>query len=106
MSADFMKEPCEHCPFRADVKPFLTARRGAELAYHTTNKYNTFPCHKTTVPDPDDESSNMITTSKSKECAGFLSMQIDNGAKCPDGFTPSEKVYTDVYDMVDAYSNE
>ncbi len=98
----FMKEPCAHCPFRRDVKPFLTPTRGEGLAYLTQNPYNSFACHKTTVSDGEMSR----TTSKSKECAGFLSMQINEGASCPEGFTPSDKVYDDVWEMIDAYENQ
>ena len=44
----------KHCPYRNDVTPFLTAERGAELAYLTQNPYNSFTCHKTL--EEDDES--------------------------------------------------
>lgn len=102
----FMKEPCKHCPFRTDVKPFLTPERGQELAYHAQNPYNSFPCHKTTVPDEQSEDSEMMCTEHSKECAGFLTLQINEGADVPDGFTPSDKVYEDAWAMCDAYDNE
>jgi len=49
----FMKQPCKRCPFRRDVEPFLRPSRGKELAFHSTNPYSTFPCHKTTVSDED-----------------------------------------------------
>ena len=28
----FVKKPCQHCPFRRDVKPFLTPERAEEIA--------------------------------------------------------------------------
>ncbi len=102
----FMKKPCEHCPFRRDVKPFLTPERGEELAYHATNPYNSFPCHKTTVEDEDSEESEMCATENSKECAGFLTLQINEGASCPENFEPSDLVYSDTYEMIDAYENQ
>ena len=99
----FMKQPCKHCPFRRDVKPFLTPARGEELAYHAQNPYNTFPCHKTTEYDEDSDDGEMMVTAKSKECAGFLTLQINEGADCPEGFEPSAEVYADVYEMIDTY---
>lgn len=101
MSVYFMKSPCEHCPFRRDVKPFLHPKRGEALAVHATNKYNSFPCHKTT--EHDEETDECTETEKSLECAGFLTLQINEGASCPDGFTPSELVYTDYYEMIESY---
>jgi hypothetical protein len=101
MAQYYMKEPCAHCPFRFDVKPFLHPQRGEELAYHAQNPYNSFPCHKTTVYD--EESEEMATTTTSKECAGFLTLQINEGASCPDGFTPSDKVYESSSEMAEAY---
>ena len=102
----FMKKPCEHCPFRNDVKPFLRPERGEELAYLTENPYNSFTCHKTTVADEDSEESEMLCNEKSKECAGFLTMQIiANGEQfIPEGFVPSyDLVYDDAWSMTDAY---
>lgn len=104
---NFCKKPCKHCPFRNDVKPFLTAERGEELAYLTQNKYNIFPCHKTTKYN--EYSENMEIVQKTKMCAGFLTMQmIENGDKfIPEGFEPSfELVYESILDMIDAYENQ
>jgi hypothetical protein len=97
----FMKEPCKHCPYRHDVVPFLHPERGIELAYHAQNPYNSFPCHKTT--ESDDNEGYSYRTAKSLECAGFLSLQINEGGSCPDGFTPSDKAYGCADDMIYAY---
>jgi len=106
MSDYFCKKPCKHCPFRNDVKPFLTAERGEELAYHAENPYNSFPCHKTTESDEESETGEMLVTESSKECAGFLTMQIAiNGEDYkPEGFEPSYEIcYGDAWEMKDAY---
>lgn len=102
----FMKEPCQHCPFRRDVPPFLHPERGAQLAGLTENRYSDFLCHKTTVPDEESEWGEMRVTAKSLTCAGFLSMQIEwGGAPCPPGFEPSEAVYSEPGEMIDAYAD-
>lgn len=104
----FMKKPCEHCPFRRDVKPFLHPKRGEELAYAAQNHYNSFSCHKTTVPDEESEESNMLVTETSKECAGFLTLVANECGEdvLPEGFKPSyELCYTDSFDMVQAYED-
>lgn len=49
----------------------------------------------------------MCSTEKSKECAGFLTLQIQEGADVPKGFTPAyDLIYTDVYEMIDAYADQ
>lgn len=109
LMGDFMKKPCEHCPFRRDVKPFLHPKRGEELAYATENPYNNFPCHKTTESNENSEGGEMMVVETSKECAGFLSMQHNqNGSTSydEDGFTPSNLVYEDSWDMAQAYEKD
>lgn len=109
MSEYYMKEPCKHCPYRHDVKPFLTPERGEQLAYHAQNPYNTFTCHKTMEPgeEEDDEiGCEMVHAAHSKECAGFMSLQINEGMDCPEDFTPSDKAYGCVDDMIYAYEEE
>jgi hypothetical protein len=68
-----MKKPCQHCPFRRDVKPFLRPGRGKELAYHAQNPYNSFTCHKTLEHDEEGD------------------------------VFADENVYSDAYEMIDAY---
>lgn len=103
----FMKKPCEHCPFRSDVKPFLHPERGADLAFLATNPYSSFPCHKTTVEDENSDEGEMLCTENTKECAGFITLQINEGMDIPEGFTPAyEIVYSDSYEMIDAYENQ
>jgi hypothetical protein len=105
--SDFCKKPCKHCPFRSDVKPFLHPERAEELAYHTQNPYNSFPCHKTTEYDEESEDGDMMVTEQSKECAGFLTLRAQQGIKVPEGFEPSwELCYMEPEDMVQAYEEE
>lgn len=103
-----MKQPCKHCPYRKNVKPYLHPKRGEELAYLAQNPYTSFSCHKTTVNDEEfgGEGDKMVVTEKSKECAGLITLKINEGMNCPEGFTPSEYVYDDAYDMIDAYSQQ
>ena len=106
MARDFVKKPCQQCPFRRDVKPFLHPSRGEELAYSAQNPYNTFYCHKTIEHDDEGEG---CMTGKSKVCAGFLTLQHnENGSTMYDdeGFVPSEGVYSDSWEMAEAYEEE
>jgi len=105
--SSFIKKPCPQCPYRHDIKPFLTAERGEELAFAPQNPFNTFPCHKTTEEDEEGET---YTGERSKECAGFLTLRAnelgeDEVYECAEeGFKPSyELVYGDSYEMADAY---
>lgn len=101
----FMKEPCEHCPFRRDVTPFLHPERAAEIANAACNPYSSFHCHKTLGYDEDEDET--ISVSTSLMCAGFLTMQLaENGEDPPEGFTLSDEVYADPYEMEDAYLEE
>tara|TARA_R110002020_G_scaffold279976_4_gene495779 strand:- start:2712 stop:3059 length:348 start_codon:yes stop_codon:yes gene_type:complete len=105
----YIKKPCQHCPFRIDVKPFLHPERASELAYATQNRYNTFPCHKTTVSDEDEDgNSDRYWGEESKDCAGFLTLQAQNDDRClPEGFEPSwELIYTEPSEMEWAYESE
>jgi hypothetical protein len=101
-----MKHACKHCPYKRDVKPFLHPERGEQLAYHTTNPYNEFPCHKTTEHDEDSDDGERIITERSLECAGFVTMQLNNtNRKTPKGFEPIfELVYDEPSEMAEAYA--
>lgn len=107
---DYMEKPCKHCPFRNDVTPFLHPDRAEQLAYSTQNPYNSFACHKTTVSDEEfgGDGSRMVAVETSKECAGFLTLRAQNDdSGLPEGFKPSwDIVYTDPYEMADAYETE
>ena len=102
--ADFVKVPCKHCPFRRDVTPFLHPDRAAEIASVALNPYSSVTCHKTL--EFDEETGEPCLTDKSLECAGMLSLRANEGYGIPNGFEPSELVYNDWYEMVDAYQEE
>lgn len=102
---DFVKKPCKHCPFRNDVKPYLHPDRASEIAYAAANPYSSFPCHKTTEYDEEEE--DLLPTENSKECAGFLTLRAQSGEEIPEGFEPSwEMCYNDGWDMISAYEEE
>jgi len=105
---DYMKKPCDMCPFRRDVDFRFSTERATEFAYMTQNPYNTFPCHKTADEFEDDEgySTGYVHGEKSKECAGFLTMQVNYCKKAPKGFKPSELAYDDAWEMIDRYEEQ
>ncbi len=65
-----MSTPCPECPFRSDREPFLRAARAREIAFSVL-RGESFPCHKTTDVDEDDEG-NEIRRNRAREqqCAG------------------------------------
>jgi len=105
----YVKKPCKNCPFRNDVKPYLHPRRAEELAYLTTNSYNSFTCHSTIEYDGDEDEYGRPTGdfSRQKTCAGFLTLVSNEDGFIPDGFEPSYDIcYTDAFEMIQAYDEE
>lgn len=101
--SEFIKKPCQHCPYRKDVKPFLTPERGTELAFNAAFHHKKFHCHKTV--DYSNNSDGAITK-KTQLCAGFLSLQHnETGSTAYDdeGFEPSDLVYSSSREMAIAY---
>jgi len=69
-----LTKPCNNCPFRTDVKPYLRAARVAKLESDLVGGQASFTCHKTTVesePDEDGES-RLVEGPKSQHCAGAM----------------------------------
>ena len=62
--------PCANCPFRTDIKPFISSARAQEILATEGE----FPCHKTIVlGDVDDEGDTEIAEDENAQfCAGFL----------------------------------
>lgn len=69
MSQYKLTTPCDNCPFRTDVKPYLTSDRVDEIGDSLAR--STFPCHKTTEFDDEGEAHE---TDKTQHCAGALIM--------------------------------
>jgi hypothetical protein len=72
-----MTKPCPECPFRRDgagANPVrLMSGRVDEIAGLMLNPQGgEFPCHKTTVPDEDDDEGGRCDTKDSQHCAGAL----------------------------------
>lgn len=67
MSGYTMTTPCDNCPFRNDVNPYLTSDRVIEIM--ESLERSEFPCHKTTEFDDDGESAH---SGDEIHCAGAL----------------------------------
>ncbi len=63
-----LKTPCPNCPFRSDIRPYLTKARVDQL--ESDLERCTFTCHKTTVHDGD--SGDMKDGPNAQHCAGAL----------------------------------
>tara|TARA_R110000851_G_scaffold160153_1_gene303381 strand:+ start:168 stop:509 length:342 start_codon:yes stop_codon:yes gene_type:complete len=93
-------EMCKRCPFRRDIRPFLTEGRCEELADNASNPYSSFPCHKTTSSDDEGET---FCTEKTLTCAGHTIMQSEvNDNPLPDGMKSDSNVF-EYYEMIDAH---
>lgn len=106
---DFVKKPCSNCPFRRDVRPYLTPERAREIAYAAANQYNDFPCHKTIKYDGDEDDYGRPTGdfSRAKTCAGFLTMRAQiSGVEIDDFDGAYDACYESPLEMVMAYSAE
>ncbi len=68
MSAPYkLVSPCANCPFRTDVRPYLTRDRVREIARSLVR--SEFPCHKTVTYDEDGEP---VPSRSQSHCAGAL----------------------------------
>lgn len=73
-----LKRPCAHCPFRCDIRPFLTAERVEGIEESLVR--STFACHETTEYVEDDEGGgDLAATADSQHCAGALILMEKEG---------------------------
>lgn len=61
-----IKRPCEHCPFRRDVRPFLRGSFARQLASLLARDMNWFACHETTGAT----TGQRITAARQSHCMG------------------------------------
>ncbi len=66
-----MRTPCSKCPFRKDIRAYLTKERVREITSALDNG-GTFPCHETTEEDEDGEA--IMNSKKWKFCGGAAIM--------------------------------
>jgi hypothetical protein len=64
-----LTQPCSNCPFRTDVKGYLTKSRVRELRFGLVQQQSSFSCHKTNKFTDDGET---IEDSNSQHCAGAM----------------------------------
>jgi len=66
-----MRKPCPQCPFRTDIRPFISAERAEEITDALVYGGATFACHKTIGFDDDGGSHDLPD---SEHCAGAMIM--------------------------------
>ena len=67
-----LKSPCDNCPFRTDITPFIKGERAEEI-FESLVRGATFPCHKTLDYDSSDDGS-PVEKETTAHCAGALIM--------------------------------
>lgn len=110
-----LKKPCPQCPFRTDIKPFITPERSEDICESLLSGRD-FPCHKTTGSDDEGETT---VESNSKMCAGAMIM-LEHMKRPTQMMRISERlgiydykklemsspVYEHVHDMIDRHYEE
>lgn len=69
-----MTTPCDQCPFRSDVRPYLRKARVREI--EESLERGEFPCHKTAQYDEDGEPTR---SGDEVHCAGALILMEKEG---------------------------
>lgn len=72
-----LTSPCDNCPFRTDVKPYIRAARVREI--ERSLERAEFPCHKTTKHEDDGEGSVYVPSGGEIHCAGALILMEKEG---------------------------
>ncbi len=111
-----LTKPCSSCPFRADIKPFLTPDRAVEITDSIFRHQQSFPCHHTMVCDGEE---GLTTGPNSEHCAGAMimlekmgypnqMMRISErlGAYDRTKLDMDAPVFDDVEDMVEAHEEQ
>ncbi len=70
-------QPCDNCPFRSDVHPYLSKKRVEGIAKGLVYGSETFACHKTTSGG--NGRMTRKQTAQSSHCAGALIIQHKTG---------------------------
>lgn len=77
-----LKRPCRDCPFRTDVRGYLTPARAEEITAAVLKGDATFTCHKTLTGEyveTDDESIYVPGDTGEQHCAGALILEAKAG---------------------------
>lgn len=75
-----LRRPCKNCPFRSDIRGYLTQERAEEIV-DGLMRGGTFSCHKTNdFEEGDDGWTETVETEKSQHCAGALIFLEKNDA--------------------------
>lgn len=68
-----MRGPCNNCPFRNDIRPYVTLPRMLSIIDDIAVRGANFVCHKTTVDsERDDGECDRAITESSQHCGGAM----------------------------------
>jgi hypothetical protein len=96
-----MNPPCEACPFRRDVAPYLTPERGMALAFSTRLLGHDFFCHETVDYGARTTKARM---KNAQLCRGFAIMRAQEGRGRKHRFVEDrDLVYRSMGEMIVAY---
>lgn len=74
-----LSAPCPDCPFRSDrpdLKGWLGRERAMEIARSVIDWGQSFPCHKTTAHQDDEEDAGYVYKGCEAQCAGASILQL------------------------------
>ena len=95
-----MKHPCEDCPFRRDVRTYLTVERAISLALATRHRDSKFYCHETVDYSVSLRSKKHLANARI--CRGFAILRAqESGNRF---VTESDLVYRSMGEMIAAYA--
>jgi len=69
-----LTQPCDNCPFRSDVVPYLNQARAEEIALQLER--HTFACHKTTHVSQGRDVMGRFAKRITQHCAGALILML------------------------------
>ena len=99
---DSMKRPCKSCPFRRDVKPYLTRWFGFDLAFRTRYYDSKFYCHETV--DYSSRKRSPRRTANAQLCRGFAILRAQEAGNR--FVEDADLVYRSMGEMVAAYAEK
>jgi hypothetical protein len=98
----WMRSPCGLCPFSRVNTLWLHPERAHDFANMASNPYTDFPCHKTAdLVEGEDGCGEYLHGEQSLTCNGFLSLQVNENGRGPDGFEPHRNAFGDVWEMTE-----
>lgn len=104
-----MTKPCKNCPFRNDIRPYITGARAEEISEALLND-KTFTCHKYShslgLPKDQEErhcAGAMIVLEKMEKPNQWMRWMERIGKYNYKELDMGSPVYTDLYEFIEAH---